>query len=73
MMRGLLYAGAGALVLSSWRVDDDATALWMETFHRAALRRPLAEAAQQALLAVKARPEYAQPYYWAAFSLVARP
>jgi CHAT domain-containing protein/tetratricopeptide (TPR) repeat protein len=72
MMRGLLYAGAGALVLSSWKVDDVATALWMETFHRAALTRPLAEAAQQALLAVKAKPEYAHPYYWAAFSLVAR-
>ncbi len=72
MMRGLLYAGAGALVLSSWKVDDVATALWMETFHRVALTRPLAEAAQQALLVVKAKPEYAHPHYWAAFSLVAR-
>jgi CHAT domain-containing protein len=72
IVRALLYAGAGALVLSYWRVDADSTALWMETFHRAAQTTSLGEAAQRALMAVKATPQFAHPYYWGAFSLVAR-
>ena len=72
MVRGLLYAGAGALVLSRWKVDATATALWMETFHREARTRGLTEAARLALRAVRSDPHYAHPYYWAAFSLVAR-
>jgi CHAT domain-containing protein len=70
--RGLLYAGAGALVLSYWSVDADSTALWMESFHRAAQTTTLAEAAQRALQAVKTTPAYAHPFYWGAFSLIAR-
>ena len=70
MVRALLYAGANALVLSQWRVDTEATALWMEAFYRAARTAPLADAAQQAIETVKARPEYRHPYYWAAFQLV---
>ena len=62
MVRGLLYAGAGALVLSRWKVDATATALWMETFHREARTRGLTEAARLALRAVRSDPHYAHPY-----------
>jgi len=72
MVRALLYAGAGALVLSYWQVDSDATALWMETFYQAALTRPLPEAARMALVKVKSNPSYSHPYYWAAFAMVGR-
>jgi len=72
MMRALIYAGAGSLVLSYWPVQSDATALWMESFYRAAQSVPPAEAARQALQAVKSRPEYKNPYFWAAFMTVSR-
>lgn len=72
MLRALLYAGASTLVLSYWEVDSASTALWMETFHRAAQVGSPAEAARQALRAVKKRPEYAHPYFWSAFMLVTR-
>ena len=41
MVRALIYAGAGTLVLSYWEVDSAATALWMQTFYQAALSRPI--------------------------------
>ena len=72
MVRALIYAGAGTLVLSYWEVDSAATALWMQSFYRAAQSRPLAEAARAALVQVKARPEYSHPYYWAAFTMIGR-
>jgi CHAT domain-containing protein len=72
MVRGLLYAGAGTLVLSYWKVDSDATALWMRTFYDAALSRPMPEAARIALLKVKSDPLYAHPYFWAAFATIGR-
>jgi len=67
MVRALLYAGANNLVLLSWQVQSEATALWMENFYRAAQTNPPSEAARLALLAVKARPEYRDPYFWGPF------
>lgn len=72
MVRALLYAGANNLVLSSWQVQSEATALWMETFYRAAQTNPPSEAARIARLAVKARPEYRDPYFWAPFVLTGK-
>ena len=72
MMRALLYAGSATLVLSYWEVDSASTALWMDTFYRAAQTRPPSEAARLALAAVKSRPEYAHPYHWGAFMLIGR-
>jgi CHAT domain-containing protein len=72
LVRALIYAGAGTLVLSYWEVDSDATVLWMQSFYEAALTRPIAEAARVALMRVKSNPAYAHPYYWAAFAMVGR-
>ena len=72
MVRGLMYAGAGTLVLSYWEVDSEATALWMRTFYDAALSRPMPEAARAALLKVKSNSAYSHPYYWAAFTMIGR-
>jgi len=72
LVRALIYAGAGALVLSYWEVDSDATALWMKTFYETALTRPIAESARVALTRVKSDPAYSHPYYWAAFAMVGR-
>jgi len=72
MVRGLMYAGAGTLVLSYWEVDSEATALWMRTFYEAAFSRPMPEAARAALLRVKSQAAYTHPYYWAAFGMIGR-
>jgi CHAT domain-containing protein len=72
MERALLVAGAKALVLTLWRVDSVATALWMETFYREAQTQPLPEATRRALKAVKADPRYAHPYFWAPFIKIGR-
>jgi CHAT domain-containing protein len=72
MVRALIYAGAGTLVLSYWEVDSAATALWMQAFYEAALTQPLPAAARTALLKVKNTPNYRHPYYWAAFGVTGR-
>ena len=72
MVRALIYAGAGTLTLSYWKVDSAATALWMQSFYEAAQSQPLTEAARVALIRMKSRPEYSHPYYWAAFMIIGR-
>jgi CHAT domain-containing protein len=70
--RALLYAGANDLVLSSWRVQSRATAQWMETFYHEAQTVSLGEAARRALVSVKSVPEFHEPYFWGAFSVVGK-
>jgi CHAT domain-containing protein len=72
MVRALLYAGANNLVLSSWKVQSEPTALWMETFYQQAQTKSSSEAARRALLAVKSRPEYRHPFFWGAFLLTGK-
>ena len=72
MVRSLLYAGAGRLVLSEWEVNAGSTRLWMETFYQQGQNSPPAEAARQALMAVKARPEYSHPFFWAPFVMTGK-
>jgi len=72
MVRALMYAGAGTLVLSHWEVDSAATSRWMQAFYAAGRSRPLPEAARTALQTVKAIPEYRHPYYWGAFTMIGR-
>jgi CHAT domain-containing protein len=69
MERGLLYAGASYLVMSSWRVDAAATELWMTTFYREAQTKPPNAAGRLALLAVKNDPKYQSPFFWAPFKM----
>jgi CHAT domain-containing protein len=72
MVRSLLYAGAGSLVLSDWEVNAASTKLWMETFYREGQTREPAEAARLALVAVKSRPEFGHPFYWAPFVMTGK-
>jgi CHAT domain-containing protein len=66
--RGLMYAGSSNIVASLWQVDDEATALLMQSFYqrlksgetkRAALRKAQAELSRQ----------FPEPVFWAAFYL----
>jgi CHAT domain-containing protein len=72
IQRALIYAGAGALLLTQWKVDSASAAFWMETFYREAAQAPLPEAARRAGAALLARQEYAHPHYWGPFFIVGR-
>lgn len=71
LTRGFMYAGAARVVVSLWRVDDEATAELMVRFYRGMLRegkRPAAALrAAQAEMAGQER--WRAPHYWAGFIL----
>jgi tetratricopeptide (TPR) repeat protein len=69
LTRGLLYAGASAVLVSLWDVQDTSTARLMTAVYRGMQSTPdLAVALQEAMVALKA--ELRHPYYWAPFLLV---
>lgn len=78
LARAFLFAGARALLVSYWSVEDRATqALMTEVFRRYArdATLPRAEALRQAMLALMQRAEgrtayFAHPFAWAPFFLV---
>jgi len=77
LSRAFLYAGAATVAASLWSVDDEATAAFMQAFY-AGLRDGLGKAealraAQAAVRGDKAHPEWAHPYYWAAFTVTGDP
>ena len=70
LARAFLYAGAARVVASLWKVDDVATAEFMQTFYEgmlgdAHLAPP--EALRAAQLKMMNDPRWKSPYYWAAF------
>ena len=69
--RGFLYAGAGALITSLWRVADGTTARLMERLYTAlAGGAAKASALRAAQLAALADAPDAHPAFWGAFQLV---
>jgi len=71
LARGFLYAGAGRVVASLWKVRDRSTAELMRRFYQALLTegRPPAAALRQAQLALRTDRRWADPYYWAPFAM----
>lgn len=71
LTRGFLYAGSSRVLVSLWKVDDAATAKFMEYFYKALLQRRLPPS--QALVAAQQQfrsfPGWASPFYWGAFVL----
>ena len=72
MLRALLYAGAQSLLLPAWKIDAEATALWMEAFYRTGQTLPPAKAAKEALLSLKSNKKYKHPRYWGGFLLTGK-
>jgi tetratricopeptide (TPR) repeat protein len=72
--RAFLYAGAASLLMSLWRVEDQATTHLMDHFYRGLLegqRKPAAlRQAQLALLSGQEGDSYRHPFFWAPFFLV---
>ena len=72
LMRGFLYAGAPALVVSLWGVNDGSTAeLMQEMYAQIGAGRAKRAALRAAQLAIK--DAYGHPYYWAPFVLMGDP
>jgi CHAT domain-containing protein len=72
--RAFLYAGAASLLLSLWRVEDQATAQLMERFYQGlldGLSKPAAlRQAQLALMQGNEGYRYRHPFFWAPFVLI---
>jgi CHAT domain-containing protein len=72
LLRGLLYAGARAVLASLWDVNDESTAEFMRFFYGRLETNPdKAAALGGAIRDLRAR--YPHPYYWAPFMLVGDP
>ncbi|MGL5835803.1 MAG: tetratricopeptide repeat protein [Waterburya sp.] len=71
LTRGFMYAGSPRLLVSLWKVDDQATAEFMTRFYRLMLGKklPPAEALRAAQLEMQKTTKWKSPYYWAAFTL----
>jgi len=74
LSRAFLYAGATSLLMSLWRVEDQATAQLMDGFYQNILAGQRSAAAlRQAQLNLLNSDEgscYRHPYFWAPFFLV---
>lgn len=73
LTRGFMYAGAPAVGVSLWSVDDVSTALLMSDFYKALLKKDGARATgslRTARLNMIAARTYSSPYYWAPFVLI---
>ena len=69
LTRGFMYAGAKRVVVSLWKVDDDATAELMTRFYTKMLKEklPPAAALRAAQIEMSQQSQWKDPYYWAAF------
>ena len=71
LQRGFKKAGAGAMLMSLWKVDDKATAHLMKEFYREWLGgKSKYEALELAKASVRSCPGWDDPDYWAAFILI---
>ena len=71
LTRGFMYAGASRVVASLWKVDDVATSELMAEFYKGILQSglPPAAALRRAQMEIQKQKRWADPYYWAAFTL----
>lgn len=71
LTRGFMYAGTPRVLVSLWKVDDDATAAIMTRFYKLMLEKklPAAQALREAQLQMQNETEWKSPYYWSAFVL----
>jgi CHAT domain-containing protein len=71
LSRAFFYAGARRVLASLWRVDDRASAEFMDRFYQALLKDGLkpAEALRQAQRQMADDSQWSAPYYWAGYML----
>lgn len=74
LTRGFMYAGAGGVAASLWKVDDEATAALMTRFYEGMFRKGLTPSAamRDAQLWMWQQKRWQEPYFWAAFIIQGR-
>jgi CHAT domain-containing protein/tetratricopeptide (TPR) repeat protein len=65
----VLYAGAGNVVATLWRIDDSGAAAFAAHFYRSLGSEGVAGGLARAQRAMLADPRYRSPYYWAAYEV----
>ncbi|MGG6270059.1 CHAT domain-containing protein [Leptolyngbya sp. AN03gr2] len=73
LSRSLVAAGVPSVVVSLWSISDVSTSVLMSEFYRNlqnTQRNDRARALRQAMLTTMKHPDFASPYYWAAFTLI---
>lgn len=72
LQRAFLVAGAKAVIMSLWVVDDYATQELMSNFYSEWLKDPGSENKQKAfrIAQLKLKEKYPEPYFWGAFVMV---
>jgi len=71
LQRGFKLAGAKSLLMSLWKVDDEATKVLMTEFYRYLLDgKSKTESLRLAQEYVKSQPGWQAPEYWASFILL---
>ena len=70
LQRAIIVAGAHNLLMSVWKVDDEATALLMGEFYKNWNEGENHSAFRSAQMVL--RQKYPEPYYWGAFIMVGK-
>ena len=72
LQRSILEAGSDNVIMSLWKVDDQATQLLINTFYSNWLEQGMSkrEALRQAQLYMLNTDKYKSPFYWGAFVLI---
>ncbi len=70
LQRAIIVAGANNLLMSLWKVDDEATALLMGAFYSNWTEGENQSAFRKAQVAL--REKYPAPYYWGAFIMLGK-
>lgn len=71
LQRGFKMAGTGSILMSLWKVDDDATTVLMTEFYREWMKgTDKHDAFHAARAKVRQNPKWNNPKYWAAFILL---
>jgi CHAT domain-containing protein len=69
LAQALLYAGAGNVVGTLWRIDDAGAAAFAESFYRSLTGQAVSASLASAQRAMLASPKFLHPYYWAGYVL----
>jgi CHAT domain-containing protein len=71
LSQAFLQTGVRSLIVSLWRVDDPATAAFIQAFYSAwQAGADKALALRQAMTRIQHNPHWSHPYYWGAFVLL---
>lgn len=69
LQRAFQLAGARTVIGSLWKISDEATVIFMETFYKSYLAQPDIYVAYRSAMQAT-RLEYNHPYYWGAFTII---